>query len=286
MLRSSQKHSNSPLSTFSLISLLLNSSFTPPLCLTNALLSASLDLCGDSSSNFHSPAVHGQLHSLEEQSGEHAGSPRTSQTVLSTTEDVQLRTILTSKLEPSIHANVITHDNEKSSKKIWKSISDYFASSQASNRARIFNAVLHVQFNPNNVLEFITQIKTAISRLHEVGINLPKDIIAYLILHKLPPSMTNISQQITHSDKEITAELVLDHLRLYANDQQILSLTGSSNKQTPVSLLTNEERKCRRGWHNPNALHSKSNCWFLYPHLRPSSEDKKMEASTQPKKAS
>ncbi|KNZ53850.1 hypothetical protein VP01_3119g2 [Puccinia sorghi] len=203
----------------------------------------------------------------------------TEEGVLSTTEDVQLRTILTSKLEPSIHANVITHDNEKSSKKIWKSISDYFASSQASNRARIFNAVLHVQFNPNNVLEFITQIKTAISRLHEVGINLPKDIIAYLILHKLPPSMTNISQQITHSDKEITAELVLDHLRLYANDQQILSLTGSSNKQTPVSLLTNEERKCRRGWHNPNALHSKSNCWFLYPHLRPSSEDKKMEAS-------
>ncbi|KNZ43897.1 uncharacterized protein VP01_9739g1, partial [Puccinia sorghi] len=63
--------------------------------------------------------------------------------VISNTNDVQLQTILTSKLEPSIHANVITHDNEKSSKKIWKSISDYFASSQASNRAWIFNAVLH-----------------------------------------------------------------------------------------------------------------------------------------------
>ncbi|KNZ56017.1 hypothetical protein VP01_251g9 [Puccinia sorghi] len=199
--------------------------------------------------------------------------------VLSNTEDVQLRTILTSKLEASIHANVITHENEKSSKKIWKSISDYFASSQASNRARIFNAVLHVQFNPNDVLEFITQVKTAISRLHEVGIILPKDIIAYLILHKLPPSMTNISQQITHSDKEITPELVLDHLRLYANDQQILVNSGGSNKQTPVSLLTDEEKKCRRGWHNPNANHPKPNCWFLYPHLRPSYEDKKTEAS-------
>ncbi|KNZ48449.1 uncharacterized protein VP01_5666g1, partial [Puccinia sorghi] len=81
--------------------------------------------------------------------------------------DVQLRTILTSKLEPSINANVITPDNEKSLKKIWKSISDYFASSQASNHTRIFNAVLHFQFNPNNVLESITQIKTAISRLHK-----------------------------------------------------------------------------------------------------------------------
>jgi len=205
--------------------------------------------------------------------------------VLSKTEDVQLRTILTSKLEASIHANVITHDNEKSSKKIWKSISDYFASSQASNCARIFNVVLHIQFNQNEVLEFITQMKTAISRLHEVGIILPKDIIAYLILHKLPSSMTNISQQITHSDKEITPELVLDHLRLYANDQQVLSNAGSSNKQTPVSLLTEEEKKCRRGWHNPNAYHPKSNCWFLYPHLRPPNEEKKTESSTQPKKA-
>lgn len=188
--------------------------------------------------------------------------------VLSSTDDVQLRTILTSKLEPAIHANVITHDNEKDSKKIWASISDYFASSQAANRARIFNTLLHIQFNQNNVQEFITQVKTAISKLHEVGIKLPKDIIAYLILHKLPPSLTNISQQITHSDKEITPDLVLDHLRLYANDQQTLSNGGGPNKQAPVSLLTEEEKKCRRGWHNPNSTnHTKPNCWFLYPHL-------------------
>lgn len=123
--------------------------------------------------------------------------PLTSPTgVLTASEDVQLQTILNSKLESSIHANVTTHDNEKNSKKIWKSISDYFASSQASNCARVFNAVLHIQFNPNNVQDFITQFKSALSCLHEVGIDLPKDIIACLILHKLPPTMTNISQQI------------------------------------------------------------------------------------------
>ncbi|KNZ59151.1 hypothetical protein VP01_1793g1, partial [Puccinia sorghi] len=194
--------------------------------------------------------------------------------------NVQLRTILTSKLEPAIHANFITHDNEKSSKKIWTSISDFFALSQASNRAHIFNAVLHIQFNPNDALEFITQMKTAISRLHKVGIDLPKDIIAYLILQKLPPSMSKISQQITHSDKTITPELVLDHLRLYANNLMTLTNTANVNKQTPVSLLTEEEKKCRRGWHNPNSTsHPKANCWFLYPHLRPASSEKKLEAS-------
>ncbi|KNZ48230.1 uncharacterized protein VP01_5814g2 [Puccinia sorghi] len=134
--------------------------------------------------------------------------------VLSSTNDIQLQTILTSKIEPAIHANVITHNKEKDSKKIWASISSYFASSKASNQARIFNSLFHIQFNSTNVQEFITQMKKAISRLHEVVIILPKDIIAYLLLHKLPPSTTNISQQITHSDKEITAELVLERLTL------------------------------------------------------------------------
>ncbi|KNZ60139.1 hypothetical protein VP01_1605g2 [Puccinia sorghi] len=179
--------------------------------------------------------------------------------VLSATEDVQLRTILTSKLKSTIHTNVITHDNEKSSKKIWKSISEYFASSQASNRARVFNAVLHIQFNSNDVQDFITQVKTAISCLHEVGIDLPKDIIAYLILHKLPPSMINISQQITHSDKEITADLVLDHLQLFANDQQNLANAGTSSKSAPVSLLTDDSKKCKKGWHNPQARNNMAN---------------------------
>ncbi|KNZ49690.1 uncharacterized protein VP01_4847g2 [Puccinia sorghi] len=47
-------------------------------------------------------------------------TPLTSPTgVLSTSEDFQLQTILKYKLKSSIHANVITHENEKSSKKIW-----------------------------------------------------------------------------------------------------------------------------------------------------------------------
>ncbi|KNZ59842.1 hypothetical protein VP01_1653g4 [Puccinia sorghi] len=163
--------------------------------------------------------------------------------IFSSLEDVQLQTILTSKLESSIHTNVITHNNKKSDQKIWKSISEYFASSQASNCACVFNAVLHVQFNPNDVQEFITQVKTSISCLHEVGIDLPKDIIAYLILHKLPASMTNISQQITHSDKTITAKLVLDHLLLYANDQQLLANLGAFSKSASVSLLTDDSKK-------------------------------------------
>ncbi|KNZ48372.1 uncharacterized protein VP01_5714g1, partial [Puccinia sorghi] len=55
---------------------------------------------------------------------------------LTCSQDVQLRTILTSKLDSSIHTNVIDHTHEKDARAIWKSISNYFASSQSSNRAR------------------------------------------------------------------------------------------------------------------------------------------------------
>ncbi|KNZ62799.1 uncharacterized protein VP01_12229g2 [Puccinia sorghi] len=61
---------------------------------------------------------------------------------LTKSQDVQLRTILTSKLDLSTHANIIDHNNEKNARSIWKAISNYFASSQASNRARVFKEIL------------------------------------------------------------------------------------------------------------------------------------------------
>ncbi|KAI7961813.1 hypothetical protein MJO28_002302 [Puccinia striiformis f. sp. tritici] len=106
---------------------------------------------------------------------------------------------------------------------IWTSITSYFASTQPSNRARVFTELFDLAFNPNDVPAFINSVRTINSRLFEIGIDLPKDMIAYLLLKKLPPSLSNISQQITHSDKAITNDLVLDHLRLFNNDQLIIS---------------------------------------------------------------
>ncbi|KAA1110519.1 hypothetical protein PGT21_023877 [Puccinia graminis f. sp. tritici] len=66
---------------------------------------------------------------------------------LTTSDDVSLRTIITSKLDSSIHPNVINHENEKNTRKIWSSITDYFASTQPANRARVFNELLDLTFN-------------------------------------------------------------------------------------------------------------------------------------------
>ncbi|KNZ56661.1 hypothetical protein VP01_2351g3, partial [Puccinia sorghi] len=169
-------------------------------------------------------------------------TPLTSPTgVLSPSEDVQLRTILTSKLESVIHANP---------------------------QLALESSMPSCTFNSTP-----TTFKTSSLRLN---------IIAYLILHKFPPTMINISQQITHSDKPITADLVLDHLCLYANDQQILAKSAVSSKFVSVSLLTNDSKKCKKGLHNPQStVHTLTNCWFLYPHLRPRQDGDKGKKSKQ-----
>ncbi|KNE97281.1 hypothetical protein PSTG_09390 [Puccinia striiformis f. sp. tritici PST-78] len=176
---------------------------------------------------------------------------------LTNMEDVQLRTIIILKLDSSIHPNVINHENETKARDIWTSITSYFASTQPSNCARVFNKLFDLTFNPNDVPSFITSVRTINSRLFEIGIDLPKDMITYLLLKKLPSSLSNISQQITHSDKAITSDLVLDHLRLYNNDQ----LTDV------VSLFTDASKKCKKNAHNVQSNHHEAKCWMLYPHL-------------------
>ncbi|KAI7934024.1 hypothetical protein MJO29_016595 [Puccinia striiformis f. sp. tritici] len=184
-------------------------------------------------------------------------------------EDVQLQTIIISKLDSSIHPNVITHENETKARDIWTSITSYFASTQPSKRARVFNELIDLSFNPNDVQTFITSVRTINSRLFEIRIDLPKDMIAYMLLKKLPSSLSNISQQITHSDKPITSDLVLDHLRLFNNDQLVISNRSSTSKTEVVSLFTNASKKCKKNAHNVQSNHPEAKCWMLYPHLRP-----------------
>jgi hypothetical protein len=188
---------------------------------------------------------------------------------LSSEDELQARTILTSKLDPSIHSNVINHENQYNAIKIWKSIVHHFASTQAANRARVWNQFSSLPFDNTNVAVFITQIKSSIEKMHEVGINIDTDVVGYEILKKLPKTveLNGLSTAITHSGLNMTPDLVLDHLRVYDNNQKI----GSSNQpvSTQVALFTDASGKCKRGAHNTMAAHPQTKCYMLYPHLRP-----------------
>lgn len=195
---------------------------------------------------------------------------------LNHSENVRIQTILTSKLNITVQANIITSNNKKDAHQIWADINEYLSSNHASNQARIFKEFLCIPFTFANIPGFITKTKTALSRLHEVGIDLLTDIIAYLILEKLPASMDTVVQQITHSKKKILPEQVLDHLQMFNNNQFLnrdLPADKPEESSNLLSFLTSNVKPCNDKWHNPKAAQPEGRCLKLYPHLKPSHQD-------------
>ncbi|KNZ51984.1 hypothetical protein VP01_3740g2 [Puccinia sorghi] len=203
---------------------------------------------------------------------------------LGASDDAELTLLIISKMDSVTHNNVVTADNRESAQKLWLSIKERFASSQASNRARIFNDFLYVKFQEEAVEAFVTDIKVSIKKLVDVGIDLPQDILAYLVLFKFPASMQNLKRQIMHSDKELNVKFVCDHLIQFHNEARaeikestIPSSEAALFSQKPNSSKTgsnsnsNAPKRCKAGYHNPrqDSNHTSDNCWHLHPEKAP-----------------
>lgn len=189
-------------------------------------------------------------------------------------EDIEVRVIILSKIDSITHTNVVTPENINSAKLLWKSIKERFALSQTANQAQIFNKFLYQEFRTEDI-PFITQTKISIKKMADVGIDLPDDIVAYLLLFKFPPQLHLLRQQIMHSDKEITVDLVLNHLTQLNNKKKSKISKSKSHK---TALITSERQKpsvpkdqrCRKGFHNPKSKdHPEERCWHKYKNLAP-----------------
>ncbi|KNZ45706.1 hypothetical protein VP01_7889g1, partial [Puccinia sorghi] len=78
-----------------------------------------------------------------------------------------LKSILVAKLDSSVQTNIINSENADSAKAIWKSITAFFASTQSSNKARVFKSFLRAQYTPSDIPGFITSMKSFQARLLE-----------------------------------------------------------------------------------------------------------------------
>ncbi|KNZ44822.1 hypothetical protein VP01_878g3 [Puccinia sorghi] len=203
---------------------------------------------------------------------------------LGESDDAELTLLIISKMDSVTHNNVVTADNRESAQKLWLLIKERFASSQASNRARIFNDFLYVKFREEAVEAFVTDIKVAIKKLVDVGIDLPQDILAYLVLFKFPTSMQNLKRQIMHSDKELNVKFVCDHLIQFHNEAQAenkestttsteaaLFSQKQNNSKSGSNGNSNASKRCKSGYHNPrqDSNHTSDNCWHLHPDKAP-----------------
>ncbi|KNZ49246.1 hypothetical protein VP01_512g10 [Puccinia sorghi] len=189
---------------------------------------------------------------------------------LSTDDELFIRTIITARLDASVQANVINNQNATNVLLIWEAIINYFASEESANRARIWDEFTYYNFDESDITGFITRIKSSIEKMHEVGIQIDTDIVAYEILKKFPKTteMNAMKTAITHTPGRITPTVVLDHLRTHGHN---LTLGGRSkiSSSTQVSLFSDPSKKCKPNAHNTLAPHPKDRCYMLYPHLRP-----------------
>ncbi|KNZ54014.1 hypothetical protein VP01_3075g2 [Puccinia sorghi] len=205
---------------------------------------------------------------------------------LGESDNAELTMLLLAKMDSVTHNNVVTPDNAESAQKFWSSIKDRFASSQSSNQARMFNDFLYVKFQEDSVESFVTNIKVSIKKMVDVGIELPTNILAYLVLFKFPNSLQNLKRQIMHSDKELTVEFVCNHLVQFNNESRaelaestkttteaaLFTNKGKSTKSNPSgSSQSNTSKRCRSGYHNPKQddNHKSDNCWHLHPEKAP-----------------
>ncbi|KNZ56080.1 hypothetical protein VP01_24g6 [Puccinia sorghi] len=150
-------------------------------------------------------------------------------TTLEESVDAELVMLLLSKMDSVTHNNVC------------------FASSQSSNCAHMFNNFLYVKFQEDLVETFVTDIKVSIKKLVNVGIDLPQDILAYLVLFKFPNSLQNLKRQIMHSDKELDVEFVCNHLVQFNNESKAES-TRQNTTTTDAALFLSKgnPQKVRR----------------------------------------
>ena len=111
--------------------------------------------------------------------------------------------------------------------------------------------------------------------MEEVGIKLPDDIITYDLLRRLPSSLDNIKQNITHSKnrEDIKPGTLLDHLKIHLNELKVSSKSNGNSSTT--TMFTKEDQCCKPGSnrkpgeHNPfSKLHTKAWCWMIHSELQ------------------
>jgi hypothetical protein len=187
-----------------------------------------------------------------------AGEPE-----LEDNDNTMLCAIIIAKISPATHSNVVN------AQLLWKAIINRFISSEPSNRARVYNAFANISFDASNIEKFITEVRSSIVKMEDVGIKLPEDIITYDLLRRLPSSLDNIKHSITHSKngEDIVPKSLLDHLEIHLNELKVTH--ANQSEIINATMFTKEDPRCIPGHHNPYAKsHPKEDCWKVYPEKR------------------
>ncbi|KNE87203.1 hypothetical protein PSTG_19416, partial [Puccinia striiformis f. sp. tritici PST-78] len=100
---------------------------------------------------------------------------------LSKKTELLIRGMIMTKLDTKTISAVINYSNTDNVLKIWASIIHEFASTDEANKRRIWSELSHLPFNESDFPGFIIQVKALLEKMHEVGIVVDCNIVAFEI---------------------------------------------------------------------------------------------------------
>ncbi|KAI9621138.1 hypothetical protein H4Q26_013336 [Puccinia striiformis f. sp. tritici PST-130] len=149
--------------------------------------------------------------------------------VLTKKQDTSLRAVTVSKLDSSVHINVINTENKKDTQLIWAASTNHFASVKGSNGALVLNEMLNLCYNDSDVQGFITSVNPPY-RLN----NNPPLIITYhrqRTSRSIPPTQRCLpSHQLSQPRLTLCNKLQTLKLRALPKQQPLKPLNPLPNK--------------------------------------------------------
>ncbi|MBW0552214.1 hypothetical protein O181_091929 [Austropuccinia psidii MF-1] len=193
-------------------------------------------------------------------------------------------TLITSRINQRAFLEVVKPETSDNANLLWSCINEHYASKRNMNKGRVWMNWQKLNYN-SNLQSYIDSTRRFLLDLQSVSIQLPPEILSYIVLGKLgnDPSLSQVIKMITLNDSLIEKpDEVLLQLQEYAKSikkpsSSVSALVASSEHQYKITHY------CSNGLHNPKCTtHRKEDCYAENPHLRPSKRSNKRKIRGSP----
>ncbi|MBW0533068.1 hypothetical protein O181_072783 [Austropuccinia psidii MF-1] len=177
-------------------------------------------------------------------------------------------TLITSRINQQAFLEVIKPETSDKGNLLWSCINEHYASKRNMNKGRVWMNWQKLNCN-SNLQSYIDSTRRFLLDLQSISIQLPPEILSYIILGKLGnnPSLSQVIEMITLNNSLIEKlDKVLLQLQEYANLQCAKSIKKPSS--SVLALVASSEQK--------------EYCYSKNPHLRPSKQSNERKICGSP----
>ncbi|MBW0515563.1 hypothetical protein O181_055278 [Austropuccinia psidii MF-1] len=186
--------------------------------------------------------------------------------------NVEACSLITNFLDSrAFEAMVTSEETTQNSYLLWKQVNKRFALSTFNSKARIWGKFQKLTYD-NSLKDFIENTRKCLSDIASVGIAVEEEILAFLILTKLPEEFHSLIEKVTlNAETQGNLDAILNVLHEATLKEDALSTDNSRALVLKRNSFPSKTiHYCSNGKHNPLVTtHGPEKCWQLHPELKP-----------------